>query len=153
MILFLDTSTEFARVWLSTRVHSSKSGAENFENSTEKFFEKQLGREMSRELLRFILEALKEENLKLADLSGIAVFSGPGSFTGLRIGATVANTLADSLKIPIIGEKNSDFSKIGEENSKNDWRQTALQRLESGVNDRIALPFYGREANITQPRK
>ncbi len=139
MILFIDSSTEKLRLWL-------KNG--DFEVD----FEKTLGREMAKNILAEIKDFLVENGANWQNLSGICVFAGPGSFTGLRIGVTVANTLADSLKIPIIGEKNSDNSKNNGENLEN-WREIALEKLNSGANDKIALPFYGAEANITKPRK
>lgn len=50
-----------------------------------------------------IEEALKKANLKPADIDGIAVSEGPGSYTGLRIGVTIAKTLAWTLKKPLVG--------------------------------------------------
>lgn len=38
-------------------------------------------------------------------LKGIEVETGPGSFTGLRVGVSVANALAYSLGIPVNGKK------------------------------------------------
>ena len=139
MILFIDSSTEKLRLWLKN---------DDFEVD----FEKTLGREMAKNILVEIKEFLAENGANWQNLRGICVFTGPGSFTGLRIGVTVANTLADSLKIPIIGEKNSDGSKNDGENLEN-WREIALEKLNSGADDKIALPFYGAEANITKPRK
>src|SRR6476469_8834634 len=61
------------------------------------------GRTLSDHLLTKILELLAAHNLQPQDLQGIIVFTGPGSFTGLRIGATVANTMAYVKGIPIVG--------------------------------------------------
>ena len=38
-----------------------------------------------------------------ADLTKIVVAKGPGSYTGVRIGVTIAKTLAWTLKIPLVG--------------------------------------------------
>ncbi|MCF7616832.1 tRNA (adenosine(37)-N6)-threonylcarbamoyltransferase complex dimerization subunit type 1 TsaB [Bacillus sonorensis] len=46
-------------------------------------------------------ELLKECGLTPRDLSKIAVARGPGSYTGVRIGVTIAKTLAWSLNIPV----------------------------------------------------
>mgnify|MGYP001746279595 CR=1 FL=1 len=34
-----------------------------------------------------------------------------------------------------------------------DWRKLAEKQLKNGENDKIVVPFYGRGANITKPRK
>ena len=52
-------------------------------------------------LVPTIDEILKENNLVPQDLNEIIVISGPGSFTGVRLGITVAKTLAYTLDIPI----------------------------------------------------
>jgi len=48
-------------------------------------------------------KALKKAKISLADLQGIFVIKGPGSFTGLRVGLSVANQFAHQLKLPIVG--------------------------------------------------
>ena len=48
-------------------------------------------------------EVLKKAGIKPAELDGIAVSEGPGSYTGVRIGVTVAKTLAWSLQKPLVG--------------------------------------------------
>lgn len=60
----------------------------------------------SQELLPKIDKLLKSNKVKLSDLKAIAVYQGPGSYTGLRVGFSVANALAWSLDIPVIGIKN-----------------------------------------------
>lgn len=87
------------------------------------------------------MDSLKRINVTWSDITGIGVFEGPGSFTGLRIGLTVANTIADSQQIPIVGGK-------GEE-----WQTDTLAALNSDRNNKIVMPFYGSEAHITAPRK
>lgn len=50
----------------------------------------------------FIEEALQEAQITSNDLSAIAVGSGPGSYTGLRIGVSAAKGLCYALQIPLI---------------------------------------------------
>ncbi len=57
----------------------------------------------SRFLTTFIEEILQETQLHIADLDGITVSLGPGSYTGLRIGVSAAKGLAFGANLPIIG--------------------------------------------------
>jgi tRNA threonylcarbamoyladenosine biosynthesis protein TsaB len=94
------------------------------------------------ETLHQKLRALLEAQLQtFNDLGGIVVFKGPGSFTGLRIGISVANALADGLAIPIVGT------------TTNDWIEQGLQLLSSGNNEQIVLPKYGSPPHITKQKK
>ena len=104
-------------------------------------FSWQAGRNLSDGLLQFLQQCLKEFGVEWADLSGLVVFRGPGSYTSLRIGLTVANTLADALQIPIVGVD-------GEQ-----WQADGLARLSAGENDKIVLPIYLQPVHITQPKK
>ena len=58
--------------------------------------------DMSSKLLPIIDNGLKEHNLKLENIDKIFVVNGPGSFTGIRVGVTVAKTFAWALKKDII---------------------------------------------------
>lgn len=59
----------------------------------------------SQVLLSLIDEILKKNQLDFKDIKGIEVETGPGSFTGLRVGVSVANALGYSLKLPVNGKK------------------------------------------------
>ena len=50
----------------------------------------------------FIEEVLGKANVSVKDLNAVAVGSGPGSYTGLRIGVSAAKGLAYALQIPLI---------------------------------------------------
>jgi tRNA threonylcarbamoyladenosine biosynthesis protein TsaB len=51
----------------------------------------------------FIEEILKENRIRANDLKAVAVSKGPGSYTGLRIGVSVAKGIAYGASIPLIG--------------------------------------------------
>ena len=59
----------------------------------------------SQALLPLIKKILDSQGLSLEDLKGIKTSTGPGSFTGLRVGLAVANSLGFSLNIPVNGKK------------------------------------------------
>ncbi|MFF2179239.1 tRNA (adenosine(37)-N6)-threonylcarbamoyltransferase complex dimerization subunit type 1 TsaB [Lysinibacillus sp. NPDC058147] len=50
-----------------------------------------------------IEEVLAKAGIKPSELDAIAVSEGPGSYTGVRIGVTLAKTLAWTLKKPLVG--------------------------------------------------
>lgn len=68
-------------------------------------------REKSQLLLGFIDQKLKDKKKKLSEIKEIKVVTGPGSFTGLRVGVSVANTLGWALKVPVNGKN------VGEDGS------------------------------------
>lgn len=65
-------------------------------------------------LLPIIEELLKKHRLKLQDLDEIEVNHGPGSFTGVRVGVSVANALSYALGIPVNGINVAESEKIVE---------------------------------------
>lgn len=94
------------------------------------------------ETLHLKIKSLIESHEKQwQDIQGIVIYQGPGSFTGLRIGMSVANALASSLPAAIVATTNDN------------WLTTGLARLLAGENSEVALPEYGQPAHITQPRK
>ena len=64
----------------------------------------------------------------LNTISGLIVYQGPGSFTGLRIGITVANALSYSLGVKIVGT------------SGQNWRLDGLRALRESTEIKLAKP-------------
>lgn len=58
--------------------------------------------DMSSHIMVILDEAFKEAGIKPQNLNKIMVTNGPGSFTGIRIGLSLAKTMAFSLNIPVI---------------------------------------------------
>jgi tRNA threonylcarbamoyladenosine biosynthesis protein TsaB len=97
-------------------------------------------RKLAETLHAEIRNLLAGQNKQLNDLKGIACYSGPGSFTGLRIGITTGNALAYALEVPIAATTGSD------------WQDDAIGLLENGEGDTAALPEYGAPVHITPPK-
>jgi len=89
-ILALDTSTEYCSVAVL---------------ADGELFSREIlaGQRHSALLLPLVAEVLAECGATLATLDGIAFGSGPGSFTGLRIGCGVAQGLALGADLPVVG--------------------------------------------------
>lgn len=111
------------------------------DNQIKKEYSWDAGRSLAKNILSYIRECLDDNQRQWTDISGIVVFKGPGSFTGLRIGLTVMNTIADNQTVAIVGTT----GKL--------WQQDGLDRLRNGDNDRFVMPLYGADAHITTPRK
>jgi tRNA threonylcarbamoyladenosine biosynthesis protein TsaB len=60
------------------------------------------GKTYSAQLVPVIRDLLAHHNIALASLSAIVVTSGPGSFTGIRIGVSAAKGLAEAHAIPLL---------------------------------------------------
>lgn len=98
-------------------------------------------RSLAETLHNHIVALLTKHDYALHDIEGVVVFRGPGSFTGLRIGISVANGLALGLNVPIVGSE-GDI-----------WQAEGLQSILDGTNDSVVVPFYGADVRITLPKK
>ena len=98
-------------------------------------------RQLSETIHLKIKDLLTSQKLELNNVEGLVIYKGPGSFTGLRIGFSLANSLSDALDIPIVSTTGSE------------WVTDGINRLLSDKNENLALPDYGAEPHITQPRK
>jgi tRNA threonylcarbamoyladenosine biosynthesis protein TsaB len=100
----------------------------------------QAHRELAETIHTKIRELLETQSKSLQDLEAVVAYQGPGSFTGLRIGLSVANALADSLDVPIVGAMSDD------------WQINGIKRLLIGERDPVVMPEYGAPVHITTPK-
>jgi len=91
MLLAIDTATRYASLALYDEMGVISEQTWRSENNH------------SVELIPAVARMLSQQKLKPQSLTGIAVATGPGSFTGLRIGMSVAKGLCLALGIPIVG--------------------------------------------------
>lgn len=108
MILYIDTLGGEAKIWLDDEPHV-----------------RAMGRQMSDELMGFVMDLLDDEVP-----GGIVVHKASGSFTGARLGAALANTLAEVYGLPIVAAGGDD------------WRKSGAARIKAGESDDLALPEY-----------
>ncbi len=116
LILNIDTSTTVCSVSLSDKT-DILGVKEDFE-----------GMNHSKLLTPFIESLLEEKKLSPKDLSAIAVSKGPGSYTGLRIGVSVAKGIAYALSIPLISVQTLKIMASGflQENPEYNSRENTL---------------------------
>lgn len=98
-------------------------------------------RQLAETIHNKIESLLKKQQITWHNLGGIVCFQGPGSFTGLRIGLTVGNTLSYSYALPIVATQGEN------------WIQQGVAKLSHGENKNPVLPFYGADAHITPQKK
>lgn len=135
LLLAIDTATRFAGLalydgdtvlaescWLSKNNHSA-------------------------EVMPVLVHMLEQQKLEANDLSAIAVAIGPGSFTGLRIGLSIAKGLAQATGIPIFGIPTLDiYTVMGSQ------KTIGLLTLESRK-DRPKLPSIDRMLDFRAPEQ
>ena len=91
MLFALDTSTNWASIALldESRIIHSRAW--------------EIGQQHSVQIFAAIADMLAASGVAIADISAIGVAQGPGSFNGVRVGVTLAKTLALVQQIPVVG--------------------------------------------------
>lgn len=97
-------------------------------------------RELSETIHNKIQIILCEGGINLKDLTGFVFYEGPGSFTGLRIGAAVANAMASSLGQPVVSTGSVH------------WINSGITRLGSAEGSK-AVPHYDSAPKTTIQKK
>lgn len=92
MKLFIDTSHQ------DTAVVAIEHGGKRYEKTSE-------SRVMRAQMVLPLIESLLQENsFTIHDITEISIHEGPGSYTGLRVGMSVANALAFFLGVKVNGQ-------------------------------------------------
>ena len=118
-ILFIDTST----LYLNIAIIEDDKIIFNHKEKVEK--------DMSSKIIPIIDSGFKKCSFNIKDISKIFVVNGPGSFTGVRIGVTVAKTIAWSLNIDLIPLSSLEF--IASTNSSKKYRVPMIDARRGNV--------------------
>jgi tRNA threonylcarbamoyl adenosine modification protein YeaZ len=86
-------------------------------------------------VLEQVDEVLSEAGVGLDDIGGLAVGTGPGSFTGLRVGLATVKTVAYARDIPVVGVMSSD----------------ALREADGRPDSVVVLPAGARDHYLARP--
>ncbi len=99
----------------------------------------QAHRALAETIHKKLKDLLNRNGKSFSDIKSIVVYEGPGSFTGLRIGVAVANALAESLGVGIVGATGDN------------WLEKADNDLETKNN--VVTPVYGSTPHITKQKR
>lgn len=129
-------------IYLSIRTDKPESEIGLFRDGTPlSYYHWEANRRLAETIHKTMEQQLEKQELGYKDIDGLIIYKGPGSFTGLRIGVSVANALASSLNIPIVGCSGSEWTEVG------------ISRLNNSENDKQVVPEYGSLPNVTKQKK
>lgn len=136
-ILCIDSSTEACSVAVSTKQAT--------------IFQRFMlaPREHTQRILPTVDEVIKEANLSLADIDVIAYGQGPGSFTGVRIGISIAQGLAFGLEKKMIGV--STLQAMAQEAltlSTSEQANTAVEHIYAAIDARMGEVYFAHYLNV-----
>ncbi len=120
---------------------------------------KEFGHNLSEEALPAIVSMFEDNNITPKDITKIIVVNGPGSFTGIRIGITIAKVYAWSLKIPITTISSLEAMSLSVNDSKvhvpilDARRKYVFSAIYDSNNEQIMTPQHIKIADLQQKLK
>lgn len=110
-------------------------------NKIVSYYNEKIDKGMSNYILPEIEKQLKDNNLEASDIDAIFVSNGPGSFTGIRVGLTIAKVYAWSLNIKVIPISSLEVLASTNTNKNN----LALMDARRGY---VFLGAYDKDLNV-----
>ncbi|MCW8886493.1 MAG: tRNA (adenosine(37)-N6)-threonylcarbamoyltransferase complex dimerization subunit type 1 TsaB, partial [Motiliproteus sp.] len=104
-------------------------------------------RQHTQKLLPMVQQLLEQANLQVSDLDGIAFGAGPGSFTGLRITAGVAQGLALGADLPLLPV--STLAALAQEAYQEQQAEQVLAALDARMGE-VYWGVYGLQGSVMQ---
>lgn len=98
-ILFIDTSSN-QEIIVGLKI-----------NGKDDLIKQKIDSRKAQVVLPLVEKLLKKHSLTPKNITQIEVNTGPGSFTGLRVGVSIANALSYALGIPVNKKKNGQFEE------------------------------------------
>lgn len=108
-----------------------------------------LGKGHAERLIPMIDEVLKDAGLTLKDMARIGVTTGPGSFTGIRVGVAAARGFALSLGIPAVGV--TTLQVVAEQVLEIDPPAPVVAAIDAGRAEIFAQAFLPGGVLLTEP--
>lgn len=134
-ILSIDTSSKICGVTIS----DNENVLIHLSNDDEKTH--------SVKLMPMVDRALKSTNLSLNDISLLAVCTGPGSFTGVRIGIATIKAFSDVKHIPIVGVSSLESLAYNVIEKISDLKNTLICSLIDAKNNNVYCGVYNFSSN------
>lgn len=131
MIVYIRTDKPDAELWLES--DGSPTGALTH-------YTWRAHRELAETIHSKLMEALHQCNAGMDDITALIFRTGPGSFTGLRIGASVVQAIAWGVGITLVGA------------SGDNWMAKGKQQVATGSQAILTLE-YGAPIHTTVPKK
>ncbi len=98
----------------------------------------------SAQVMPILDEALTKTKLNIKDIDKIFVINGPGSFTGIRVGVTIAKTIGFCLNIPIIPL--SELELLATTNTNTDYNISLIDArrgyVYGAIYDKNLKPYF-----------
>ncbi len=104
--LFLDTSSSYINI--AVVINNVIVTQFSIKNNTK----------LSENIFIYIEDVLYKSNIKMNEIDKIYIVNGPGSFTGIRVGLTIAKVAAWTLNIPIVPVSTLEFYATTKVNTK-----------------------------------